>query len=71
MMPRTAIRDAVLHNVSPGHDAAVVEAIEQTSLSATEAACCATGPLLDFDEFQAVRDGALRRDVAAERENIA
>jgi hypothetical protein len=71
MMPRTAIRDEVLRNVTPGHDAAVVEAIEQTALEATEAACLSNGPLLDFEEFAQVRSGALRRDVAAEQENIA
>jgi hypothetical protein len=71
MMPRTAIRDEVLRNVTAGHDAAVVEAIEQTALIATEEACLSQVALLDFDEYQAVRDGALRRDVAAERENIA
>lgn len=71
MMPRTAIRDEVLRNVSPGHDADVVAAIEQTALEATEEACLSRVPLLDFDEYAAVRGGALRRDVVAERENIA
>jgi len=71
MMPRTAIRDAVLRNVTADHAADVVAAIEDCGVSTTEAACLSTGPLLDFEEFAQVRDSALRRDVAAERENIA
>lgn len=71
MTPRTHIRDAVLRSVTEDHPTAVVEAIEDCGVSATEAACLSRHALLDFDEYRQVRGGSLRRDVAAERENIA
>jgi len=52
---RTAIRDAVLDGVSPKLDNDAVRALEDVSLSATEAACLNRYPLLDFDEYSEIR----------------
>jgi len=54
MTPRTAVRDVTLSNVSATLDDAAVQAVEDSSMTATELACLSGHELLDFDEFRAV-----------------
>lgn len=51
---RTVVRDAILSNVSAELDTDAILAVEDVSVSATEAACRNSCPLLDFDEYNAV-----------------
>jgi hypothetical protein len=52
--PRTAIRETILEGTSGGLEDDAVRALEDVSLSATEAACWNRYPLLDFDEYSEV-----------------
>lgn len=52
--PRTAIRDAVLANVSAELDDEQVRGVEWAAVENARAACFAPGPLLDFDEYREV-----------------
>jgi hypothetical protein len=53
--PRTAVRDAILHGVSPRLNADAVQALEDVGLSATEAACLSRHELLDWSDYREVQ----------------
>jgi hypothetical protein len=52
--PRTAVLEAILSGVSAELDDDAVRGLENVSLSATEAACQNSEPLLDWNEYQDV-----------------
>lgn len=52
--PRTAVRDAVLSDVTDELDADAVAAVESCAIDATEAACLSYDNLLDWGEYREV-----------------
>jgi len=54
MHPRTALRDAVLADLTADLNRSEVDAVLDASVSATEAACLSSHHLVDFDEYREV-----------------
>jgi len=52
--PRMAIREIILEGMSEELDDNAVRALEDVCLSATEAACRNSHPLLNWNEYQGV-----------------
>ena len=53
--PQTTVRDTILSTLSPDLTPEAVDAVEDVTLSSTEAACLSSHELLDWDEYRGVR----------------